>query len=200
MFPGTLGGGNWGGLSFDPGLHYIFAGSSNLGAIGKMVSVPAGTMAPSGVPAMPYRNEAGYARFVDQTHYPCNRPPWGELIAINANTADIVWRVTLGSYEELEKKGIRNTGTPLLGGSIATAGGLVFIAGTNDGYIRALDSHTGAVLWAAKLEGVGDATPITYQGRDGKQYVVIAVGGSGHLRSVGQPPEGTDSLIAFALP
>ena len=200
LFPGTLGGGNWGGVSFDPQLGYIFVSTSSLGAIGRMVKARAGATLPDGRPVMPYRNESGYARFVDGNHYPCNQPPWGELIAVNANLGEIVWRVALGSYPELEGKGIENTGAPALAGSIATAGGLVFVAGTNDARFRAFDSGTGRQLWVGHLDDTGNATPITYMGRDGKQYVVITSGSSGHLRSVGVPGEGADSVIAFSLP
>ncbi len=200
VFPGAVGGGNWGGVAFDPGLGYIFMGISNLGSIGRIAPTTPGPARPGFPPSMPYRNAEGYARFLDQDKYPCNQPPWGELIAVDANTGDFAWRTTLGSYDELEAKGIKNTGAPVLGGAIATAGGLVFIAGTNDNRFRAFDSRTGKELWVAKLEATGNATPMTYLGRDGKQYVVIATGGAGHLRSVGPVTSNPDGLVAFALP
>ena len=97
-----------------------------------------------------YRNESGYARFLDQDRYPCQQPPWGELTAVNANTGDIAWKVPLGSFRELEAQGLKNTGTPNVGGTIATAGGLVFVAATNDATFRAFDSRTGKELWSAR--------------------------------------------------
>ena len=194
QFPGAMGGGNWGGVSFDPSLGYIFVNTTNMGAWGHMAQAPSGS-------AIPYRNESGYARFLDQQGYPCQLPPWGELSAVNANTGEIVWRVPLGSFAELESAGIRNAGTPNVGGSIATAGGLVFIAATNDSRFRAFDSRTGKELWSAQLDATGNASPITYRGRDGRQYVVIAAGGPAHLRNVGDNTKNVaDSLIAFALP
>ena len=89
--------------------------------------------------------------YLDRDGYPCNAPPWAELFGINANTGDIVWRVPLGVFEELEKKGIK-TGTASLGGGITTAGSLVFIGATIDGYFRAFDAHNGKELWATKLD------------------------------------------------
>lgn len=128
------------------------------------------------------------------TRYSCNEPPWGELIAVNANTGDIAWRVPLGVFEELEKKGLK-TGTPSLGGAITTAGNLVFIAATIDGYFRAFDARNGKELWKTKLEVPAHAIPSTYMGSDGKQYVVITDGGGGFLRS-----PTSDAVIAFRLP
>src|SRR5262249_42396124 len=90
-------------------------------------------------------------------------------------------------------------GTPNVGGSLATAGGVVFIGATNDSRFRAFDSRTGKELWSAKLEAIANATPISFQGRDGHQYVVIAAGGPAHLRNVGNSLNGADSLIAFSL-
>ncbi len=187
-FPSTIGGGNWAGVSFDPKLSYVFVNFSNIGQTGFMVATPPGS-------PLPYRNQGAYARFLDQEGYPCNQPPWGELAAVDTRTGEVAWRIPLGAYEEMEAKGIKNAGALNLGGSIATAGGLVFIAATNDQRFRAFDSRTGRELWTAELDASGNATPITYRGRDGTQYVAIAAGGPGHLRrgSTG------DSVIAFSL-
>jgi quinoprotein glucose dehydrogenase len=129
-----------------------------------------------------------------ETRYSCNEPPWGELIAVSANTGDIAWRVPLGEFEELAKKGLK-TGTPSLGGAITTAGDLVFIAATIDGYFRAFDARSGKELWKTKLDVPAHAIPSTYMGKDGKQYVVITAGGGGFLRS-----PLSDAVIAFRLP
>ncbi|HYL38870.1 MAG TPA: pyrroloquinoline quinone-dependent dehydrogenase [Bryobacteraceae bacterium] len=188
-FPSSIGGANWAGVSFDPKLGYVFVNFSNLGQMGLMATTPPGS-------PMPYRNSLAYSRFVDKDGYPCNRPPWGELAAVDTKTGDIAWRVPLGSYEELEAKGLKNTGATNLGGAISTAGGLVFIGATNDQHFRAFDSRTGKLLWETRLEADGNATPMTYQGRNGKQYVVIVVGGPGHLR---RGPS-SDAVVAFALP
>ena len=93
--------------------------------------------------------------------------------------------MALGNFEELGAQGLKDTGTPNVGGTIATAGGLVFVAATNDARLRAFDSRNGKELWAGRLDATGNATPITYLGRDGQQYVAIAAGGPAHLRNVG---------------
>jgi quinoprotein glucose dehydrogenase len=189
VFSGTVGGGNWGGVAFNPSLGYIFVNTSNLATIGRMVPAANGQ----------YRNELSYTRFWDDNKYPCQQPPWGELVAVNANTGDIAWKVTLGVYPELIAKGIPPTGTPNLGGPIATASGLVFIGATKDARLRAFDAKTGKELWWTQLEAAGAATPMTFMGRNGKQYVVIAAGGPGDTDRGGTElyPQ---KLVAFALP
>ena len=140
----------------------------------------------------PYINN-GWTRFFDPDGYPAVKPPWGTLNAIDLNTGEYVWRVTLGEFPELTKKGIPPTGTENYGGPVVTAGGLVFIAATYDERIRAFDKKTGKVVWEYQLPAGGFATPITYA-VNGKQYVVIAAGGVKN----GHKPGG--SYIAFALP
>ena len=171
VFSGTIGGGNWGGVAFNPPLGYVFVNTSNLATLGRMVPDPQN-------PGQ-FRNELAYTRFWDDNKYPCQQPPWGELVAVNANTGDIAWKIPLGVYPELVAKGIPPTGTPNLGGPIATASGLVFIGATKDARFRAFDAKTGKELWYAQLEAAGAATPMTFMGRDGTQYVVIAAGGPG---------------------
>jgi quinoprotein glucose dehydrogenase len=191
VFPGTLGGGTWSGGSFDTQLGYLFVNANEIGAVGRLAAQPEGS-------PTRYRRtspEGEYARFWDPHKWPCQQPPWGTLNAIDVNTGEIAWRVPLGITEELEAKGVHNTGAPNIGGSIATAGGLVFIAATDDARFRAFESRTGKELWTAKLEASGFATPVTYRGKHGKQYVVIAAGGGGFFNS-----EASDTLAAFSLP
>jgi quinoprotein glucose dehydrogenase len=106
-----------------------------------------------------------------------------------------VWRIPLGVDEELQAAGVPQTGMINLGGPTATAGGLLFIGATIDDYFRAFDSRTGEELWAVKLDASAHSIPITYEGKDGKQYVVIMAGG-GHSGSPTKPAV----LYAFALP
>ncbi len=136
---------------------------------------------------------AGFRKFIDQQGYPAIKPPWGTLNAVDLNTGEIKWKVPLGEYAELTARGIPQTGTENYGGPVVTAGGLLFIGATADQMIRAFDKDTGHVLWQAKLPFGGIATPSTYQ-VDGRQYVVIAAGGS----RWGGPLGGM--LVAFALP
>ena len=187
VFPGTLGGGTWSGGSFDPKRGYFFVNVNNIGAIGQMVKDA------DGAPARYKRTspQGAYGRFWDDHHLPCQQPPWSELKAVDVNTGKIAWSSTLGITEGITEK----TGAPNIGGSIATAGGVVFIGGTNDSRFRAFDSKTGAELWTAKLEASGHATPITYRGKSGRQYVVIAAGGGGFFSITG-----SDVLAAYALP
>src|SRR2546427_602186 len=188
VVPGTLGGANWSGASFDSASGYLFVNANELGAIGAME--PQAADAP-----VRYRRgskEGEYARFWDEHQWPCQKPPWGTLNAVDVNTGEIVWKVLLGVVDELKTA----TGTPNLGGTIVTDGGVVFIGATIDSRFRAFDSRTGEQLWAADLEASAHATPITYMGKkSGKQFVVVAAGGGGYFRG-----KVSDALVAFALP
>jgi quinoprotein glucose dehydrogenase len=134
----------------------------------------------------------GYNRFLDKDGYPGIKPPWGTLNAIDLTSGKLLWKVPLGEYAELTKKGIPVTGTENYGGPLVTKGGLVFIAATKDEKIRAFDKKTGKVLWEAQLPAAGYATPATYS-IDGKQYVVIACGG-GKIGS-----KSGDEYVCFGL-
>ncbi len=192
--PGTLGGTNWSGASFDPYSNYLFVNVSNIGAVGKMKPQPAGSSE-----AYLWGSKWGtYARFWDNHHYPCQQPPWGTLNAVNMNTGEIAWTAPLGVVDALEAKGIPKTGIYSLGGSIVTAGGLVFIGATTDHRFRAFDAQTGKEIWVTKLESDGHATPLTYLGKKtNKQFVVIAVGPGGNLGDAGS--SGPTALAAYTL-
>jgi quinoprotein glucose dehydrogenase len=136
---------------------------------------------------------SGYSKFIDKNGYPAVRPPWGTLNAINLNTGKYVWKVTYGEVPELMAKGIPQTGAESYGGPVITKSGLIFIAGTKDGKMRAYDKKNGKLLWEVKLPAAAFATPSTYE-VNGKQYLVIACGGT-KLES-----KSGDSYVAFALP
>ena len=189
--PGTLGGGNWSGGSVDPTTGYLYVNTNEVGAVGYMKRQPEGS--PS-----PFRraSEWGeYARFWDPNRWPCVAPPWGLLHAVDLNSGEVVWKVPLGTVDELEARGVKQTGALSLGGTIVTAGGLVFVAGTNDARFRSFDARTGVLLWETRLEASGHATPATYMGRHGRQYVVVAAGGGGYFSK-----KLSDALVAYALP
>jgi quinoprotein glucose dehydrogenase len=113
---------------------------------------------------------------------------------VNVNTGEIAWRVPLGVFDDLKARGFDKTGSPNIGGTIATAGGVIFIGATIDKRFRAFDSRTGARLWETTLDASAHATPMTFMGRDKRQYVVIAASGDGILRS-----EPGSKIVAFAL-
>jgi quinoprotein glucose dehydrogenase len=142
-------------------------------------------------PDVPYRFN-GYNKFLDEKGYPAITPPWGTLTAINLNTGQHLWQIPLGEIKEFTKKGIPVTGTENYGGPLVTAGGLLFIAATKDNTFRAIDKKTGKIVWEYPLPASGFATPSTYQ-LNGKQYIVIACGGTKLGMSKG------DSYVAFAL-
>ncbi len=184
IFPGQQGGPNYGGVSVDPALGYVFVNSRNVAGMGRLDRSADGDQV-AYRRFSPLGQGSFNARFWDpKNQLPCQQPPWAELMAVNANTGDVAWRVPLGTSDEMETKGIHNTGAFGQGGPMATAGGVVFIAGTIDKRFRAFDSRNGKVLWEAMLDTEGHTNPMTYMGRNGKQYVVIVSSG----------------LNAFALP
>ena len=140
----------------------------------------------------PY-NSTGYNKFLSKEGYPAIAPPWGTISAINLNTGELVWKNPLGEYPELKAKGIPPTGTENYGGPVVTAGGILFIAASKDGMMRAYNKYNGKLLWEYKLPAPGFATPSVYA-VNGKQYLVIACGG-GKLKT-----QSADAYVAFALP
>jgi len=208
IIPGNLGGFNWSGYAFDPQNQTLVTFTNNIAFEVHLIprdrylaterAAEAGKIRAEVSPqhGTPY----GFSReaLFSPLHLLCNPPPWGTLSAIDLSSGKIRWQTPLGSLRDLLPVPIPvNWGVPGLGGPIATAGGLVFIAGTaGDNYFRAFDIDTGKELWKAHLPAGGQATPMTYRLRpEGKQYVVIAAGGHGKV--------GTklgDALVAFALP
>jgi len=152
-----------------------------------------GTVGARATDAGPRYEFAGYERWRDSSGYPAIKPPWGTLSAIDLNTGEYRWRIPLGDHDGLAAKGIKPSGAEQYGGPIVTAGGLVFIAATQDGKFRAFDKSTGKLLWETTLPAAGYATPSTYS-VGGKQYVVIAAGG-GKLGT-----KSSDTYVAFTLP
>jgi glucose dehydrogenase len=190
LFPGLNGGANYGGASFDPASHLLFVNSMDVGGLFRLARRSEGAKIPYALRARKYEF------FTDSKGYPCQKPPWGTLTAIDVDSGEFRWQVRLGEIEELTRLGVPRTGAPNIGGSIVTDGGLVFVAATSDRRIRAFDSDTGRELWAAALPASGFATPMTFLGRKtGRQFVVIAAGGGNKYDKVfgGQ-------LVAFALP
>ncbi|WP_336962537.1 PQQ-binding-like beta-propeller repeat protein [Sphingobium aquiterrae] len=186
--PGTQGGVNYYGGAFDPMLGLFVANVNNLAQPMRLVKGPDGAYVNSGP-------LAGTRRFWNpDTHLPCGPTPWGQLVAVDVNTGKIAWRSTLGVTDSFPA-GQRDTGRPGLGGAILTASGLTFIAATDDNRIRAFETRTGKEIWAYTLPASGEATPITYEGAAGKQYVAIVATGGGLIGAKAE----SDSLVVFSL-
>jgi quinoprotein glucose dehydrogenase len=185
---GGSGGGRGGGAGFAGG-----RGGSGGGRGGGPPGGRGGATASSG-PQYSKTTPEGGRFWQPDTRYSCAPPPWGELVAVNANTGNIAWRAPLGQFDELAAKGLK-TGTPNTGGGIATAGNLIFIGATTDARFRAFDARNGKELWSVKVDAPAHSIPATYMGRDGKQYVVVSAAGGGFLRD-----PTSDAVIAFALP
>ena len=200
-FPGGTGGINWGGMATDPRTGYIYVNSHDTSLVGWVEKKKPGVnysfdsvgstllydrASVDGVG--PFHTFSAASGLKDGNGrnivLPCQRPPWSRLIAVNANTGEIAWQTTLGITEALPA-GKQNTGGSGSAGPTVTAGGLVFVGATDDRRFRAFDSKTGKELWAAKLEAGGNANPMSYQAKNGKQYVAIVA---------------TNQVVVFALP
>ncbi len=216
VFPGVTGGANWGGTATDPKLGYIFVNTKDAPAVGWMVANPKYVPGnKDGIEPFIRSSPRGLGSFTAPAHdengkmignYPCFKPPWGRLIAVNAATGDFAWQVPLGITDSLPE-GKRNTGATNSAGPIVTAGGLVFVGATSDNRFRAFDSRTGKELWVTKLDYTATAVPMTYMGKNGKQYVAIVAatgggfGGRGGRGGRGGPPAPQNQgIYVFALP
>jgi quinoprotein glucose dehydrogenase len=208
QFPGNHGGVNWGGMSYNPELGYLFVNTNELGQLFGVQPRADGATGPATGrgqgnrvdPAGPYEGVTGGGRFSirtqgDPQQIPCQQPPWGQLTAVDVHTGKFAWRTTLGITHSLPPD-LQKTGRPGNGGTIATRGGLVFVGATDDARFRAFDAKTGAELWTFTLPAAAQATPMTYRGADGRQYVVITATGGGFFGN----PVTDDSVMAFALP
>jgi len=181
QFPGN-GGTNWGGPAGDPELGYIFAFTQDAALAGWIEKKrPGGNYGSGNGSPQPYdrgsvNGPGPYSGFA-ANGMPCQKPPWGRLTAVNANTGEFAWQITLGVSDALPA-GKQNTGRGGSAGPIVTAGGLVFIGATSDSRFRAIDSRTGKELWVTRLNASGSANPMTFQGKSGKQYVIQTAAGT----------------------
>lgn len=190
VFPSSTGGPNPAGVTFDPNSNTIFLNVQNLGTIAMLTPVlSAGkyeSLSKSKIP------------FEDQNGFPCSAPPWGELLAIDAATGDFRWRIPLGEYKDLTAKGIPPTGQVPSGGSMVTGGGVLFVGATQDRMFRAIDPQNGKLLWSTQLVGPGTATPFTYLGKSGKQYVGV-ITSRGSDSNAPKTGGGAGQLVVFSL-
>ncbi|MCU4304633.1 glucose/quinate/shikimate family membrane-bound PQQ-dependent dehydrogenase [Acinetobacter ursingii] len=210
-FPGSLGGMNWGSIAFDPSHRYMFVNDMRLGlwiqlikqtpedvkiqaSGGEKVNTGMGAVPMAGTPYKVNKN-----RFMSALGIPCQKPPFGTMTAIDMKTRQVAWQVPLGTIQDTGPMGIKMglkapIGMPTIGGPMATQGGLVFFAATQDYYLRAFDSSNGKELWKARLPVGSQGTPMSYVSpKTGRQYVVISAGGAR------QSPDHGDYVVAYAL-
>lgn len=191
MYPGYAGGTTWGGVSWSPERNLLVTNLIRIPLWVRLEPREPGDSSGNQI-GTPYRMSRGM--LTSPKGLPCNRPPWGTLVAIDLATGEQRWQVPLGQIPELATvPGSAAWGSPNMGGSITTAGGLVFIGAAMDDYLRAFDLETGKELWKGPLPAGGQATPMTYA-VDGRQYVVISAGGHGNLGTTFG-----DYVVAFGL-
>ena len=134
--------------------------------------------------------------FVSPLGIPCQAPPWGYVSGADLTSGKIVWKHRNGTVRDLSPLPLPfKMGVPDLGGPIVTAGGVAFLSGTLDYFVRAYDLSDGRQLWESRLPAGGQATPMTYLGADGRQYLLVVAGGHGSTHT-----KAGDSVIAYALP
>jgi len=203
VYPGNFGTFNWGAVAVDPQRQVMFAMPVYLAFTSELVPRPnetARVVTKDGDSAFNENFGAPYAArmgsFFSPLKLPCQQPPWGYVAGVDLTTGRTVYRHINGTVRDLSPIPLPfKMGVPGIGGPIVTKGGVAFLSGTLDNYVRGYDLETGAEIWRARLPAGGQATPSTYLGSDGRQYLVVVAGGHG---SVGSKPG--DSVIAYALP
>ena len=205
VFPGNNGIVNWGSVAVDEARQVMIVNSSYMPLLAHLIPrkdapqgqqiVLKGNAAISPMTGAPYavQTERPFTSFLG---VPCNAPPWGKLSAVDLKTQKLLWQRPLGTTRDHAPLGVPVPGVFNQGGSVVTAGGVIFVAATLDNYLRAFDLASGKELWKGRLPAGGQATPMTYVSReDGRQYVVIASGGHQFMKTrIG------DYVMAFALP
>ncbi|VVN70692.1 glucose/quinate/shikimate family membrane-bound PQQ-dependent dehydrogenase [Pseudomonas fluorescens] len=203
VYPGNFGVFDWGGISIDPVRQIAFLNPSYMAFKSKLV--PAAEVA--GSPGRKSETEgvqpnkgAPYGVILEPMlspmGLPCQAPAWGYVSAIDLTTNKLIWKHKNGTVRDSAPAPIPlSMGVPSLGGTFTTASGIAFLSGTLDQYLRAYDVKNGKQLWEARLPAGGQTTPMTYTGKDGKQYVLVVAGGHGGLGT-----KQGDYVLAFKLP
>lgn len=203
VYPGNFGVFDWGGIAVDPVRQVAFLNPNYMAFTSRLIpaehardeparkseieGVQPNTGAPFGAVLAPLLSPLGL---------PCQSPPWGYVAGLDLTTLEITWKHKNGTVRDSSPLPLPlPMGVPSLGGPIVTAGGVAFLAGTLDQYLRAYDLRTGEQLWQGRLPAGGQATPMTYTGKDGRQYVLVVAGGHGSLHT-----RQGDYVLAFALP
>lgn len=208
VHPGNFGIFNWGGIAVDPVRQVAFTTPTYLAFTSQLVPRPDDTsliVQDGGPPegALPALNEnlgapfaAKMGPFTSPLGLPCQAPPWGFVAGVDLVSGEVVWKHRNGTVRDVAPIPLPfRMGVPNLGGPLITAGGVAFLSGTLDYYLRAYDLTTGEQLWQGRLPAGGQATPMSYTGSDGRQYIVVAAGGHGSLGT-----KAGDAVIAYALP
>lgn len=208
VYPGNLGVFNWGGVAVDPVRQIVFATPTYLAFTVKLVPraddtklyVQGGTPPEGALPALNENFGAPFAvdiaPFVSALGVACQAPPWGYVAAADITTGRVIWQHRNGTVRDSAPLPLPfRLGVPNLGGPILTGGGVAFLSGTLDYYVRAYDVTTGDELWRSRLPAGGQATPMTYTGDDGRQYLLVVAGGHGSFGTTAG-----DAVIAYALP
>jgi quinoprotein glucose dehydrogenase len=208
IYPGNFGVFNWGSIAVDPQRQVAFVTPASLAFVSKLVPradntslyVQGSARPNDSLPALNENFGAPYAvklsAFTSPLGLPCQAPPWGHVAAADLRTGKVIWKHKNGTVRDSSPVPLPFAmGVPNLGGPIMTAGGVAFLSGTLDYYVRAYDVSNGEELWRARLPAGGQATPMTYLGADGRQYLVVAAGGHGSLGT-----KAGDHVIAYALP
>lgn len=203
QLPGTRGGGEWGGAAFDTATNMLYIKSNDAPDIITLVrgTKQAAAEHPTATSQLEtinrlantdqFVNSTGYRTWKDPSGNPAITPPWGTLSALNLATGEYAWQIPLGNDSVRQQKDAPETGQEGKAGPVVTAGGLIFISGTEDKKLRAFDKATGKLLWQTTLPAHANATACTYQA-NGKQYVALSVGGT--------PENPSGFIMAFALP
>ncbi|MCE4054543.1 glucose/quinate/shikimate family membrane-bound PQQ-dependent dehydrogenase [Pseudomonas sp. Au-Pse12] len=202
IYPGNVGVFNWGSVSLDPVRQLLFTSPNYMAFVSKLVpraEVAAGSKRESETSGVQPNTGAPYAvimhPFMSPLGVPCQAPAWGYVAGIDLTTNKVVWKHKNGTSRDSSPIPIGlPMGVPSMGGSMVTGGGVGFLSGTLDQYIRAYDVKNGKELWKSRLPAGGQATPMSYTGKDGKQYVLVVVGGHGSLGT-----KMGDYIIAYKL-
>lgn len=208
LYPGYYGGFNWGSAAIDERNGYLFLNDIRIPQVVTLIphdqidesKLVAGHGVGSTYPMKGTPFVIDHAAFNSPLGIPCNAPPWGVLAAVSLKTKQLIWQTPAGTVQDAVVGGIKARlpvplGMPTLGGGVSTASGIVFYAGTQDYYLRAIETATGKELWKGRLPVGGQATPLSYMSPEsGRQFVVIAAGGAR------QSPDRGDYVVAYALP
>ncbi|RZL64943.1 MAG: membrane-bound PQQ-dependent dehydrogenase, glucose/quinate/shikimate family [Variovorax sp.] len=208
IYPGNFGVFNWGGVAIDPQRQMAFTTPTYLAFTSKLIPRPNDTALmvqgkgePTGsLPALNENFGAPFAAkmgpFLSPLGIPCQAPPWGYVAGVDLVTGKVSWMHRNGTVRDQSPIPVPfKMGVPSLGGPMVTAGGVAFLSGTIDDYVRGYNLANGKQIWQSRLPAGGQATPMTYTGADGRQYLLVIAGGHGSLGT-----RAGDHVIAYALP